>query len=46
MNFEEGLKVLIPAAGRGNRSGMQIPKTLQEVDGLPIIVHILRTVTL
>lgn len=46
VSYKEGLRVLIPAAGKGSRSGMRIPKTLKEVDGLPIIVRILRAVTL
>ena len=44
MSNKAELKVLIPAAGKSNRSGMRIPKTLKELDGIPIIVRILRTV--
>ncbi len=35
-------KVLIPAAGEGKRTGLSFPKTLFPVEGVPIIVIILR----
>src|SRR5262245_45289890 len=38
------LRVVIPAAGRGSRSGMSLPKTLRVVDGAPILVRILDAV--
>ena len=36
----ENINVLIPAAGKGSRSGLTIPKSLQEVNGIPIIVRL------
>ena len=44
MNQSSHLKVLIPVGGKGSRSGMTRPKTLAKVDGVPIIVQLLRTV--
>ena len=38
------LRVVVPAAGRGSRSGMSLPKTLRVVDGVPILVRILDAV--
>ncbi len=38
------LRVVVPAAGRGSRSGMSLPKTLRVVDGTPILVRILDAV--
>lgn len=37
-------KVLIPAAGKGARAGLDFPKTLFPIAGIPIIVIILRRV--
>lgn len=37
------LRIIIPAAGKGARSGLSFPKTLQIVDGLPILVRLLDT---
>lgn len=37
-------RVVIPAAGKGSRSGMSLPKTLRAVDGVPILVRILDAV--
>ena len=34
------IKVLIPAAGKGTRANLPYPKTLYEVDGKPILLHI------
>ena len=34
------IKVVIPAAGKGSRSGLAIPKSLQKVGGIPIIIRI------
>jgi len=34
------INVLIPAAGRGSRSGLSIPKSLKEINGIPIIIRI------
>lgn len=34
------INVLIPAAGKGSRSGLSIPKSLQEINGIPIIIKI------
>ena len=34
------LKVVIPAAGKGSRSGLAIPKSLQKVGDKPIIIRI------
>lgn len=36
------LRAIIPAAGKGTRSGLPFPKTLQEVDGSPILVRLLK----
>lgn len=36
------IHAVIPAAGKGTRSGLDVPKTLQTVDGMPILVRILR----
>lgn len=36
------IHALIPAAGKGSRSGLDFPKTLQTVDGVPILVRLLR----
>lgn len=36
----EKINVLIPAAGKGSRSKLNIPKSLQEVNGIPIIVRL------
>lgn len=36
----EKFNVLIPAAGKGSRSKLTIPKSLQEVNGIPIIVRL------
>jgi bifunctional N-acetylglucosamine-1-phosphate-uridyltransferase/glucosamine-1-phosphate-acetyltransferase GlmU-like protein len=38
------LKVLIPAAGKGERSGLSYPKTLKIFDGIPILIRTLQTV--
>lgn len=38
------LRVVVPAAGKGSRSGMSLPKTLRVVDGVPILVRILDAV--
>jgi bifunctional UDP-N-acetylglucosamine pyrophosphorylase/glucosamine-1-phosphate N-acetyltransferase len=38
------LRVVVPAAGKGSRSGMSLPKTLRAVDGVPILVRILDAV--
>jgi bifunctional UDP-N-acetylglucosamine pyrophosphorylase/glucosamine-1-phosphate N-acetyltransferase len=35
-----GLKVLIPAAGKGSRAGLPFPKTLFPIQGKPILVRI------
>ena len=35
------IKVLIPAAGKGTRSGLSYPKTLFKIKGIPIIIKIL-----
>ena len=37
-------KVLVPAAGKGERAGLDFPKTLFPIEGVPIIVIILRSV--
>lgn len=37
------IRVVIPAAGRGSRSGLAIPKALYRIDGVPILVSLLRT---
>lgn len=39
-----GIKVLIAAAGRGTRAGLPYPKTLYPVQGVPILVRLLRAV--
>lgn len=39
------LKVLIPAAGKGTRSGLSYPKTLKIFDGIPILIRLLQTVS-
>lgn len=36
-------RVLIPAAGRGSRSGLSYPKSLYRIDGVPILIRICRT---
>ena len=36
----KNINVLIPAAGKGSRTGLTIPKSLQEVNGIPIIVRL------
>ena len=36
------IRAVIPAAGKGTRSGLPFPKTLQPVDGIPILVRIMR----
>ena len=41
MTFTNKINVLIPAAGRGTRSGLDYPKTLYKVDGKEILLHIL-----
>ncbi len=38
------VRVVVPAAGKGSRSGMSLPKTLRVVDGVPILVRILDAV--
>lgn len=35
------LRIIIPAAGKGTRSGLPFPKTLQIVDGSPILIRLL-----
>jgi len=39
------MKVLIPAAGKGKRSGLSYPKTLKVFDGVPLLIRTLRTVS-
>ena len=39
------LKVIIPAAGKGKRSGLSYPKTLQIFDGIPILIRTLQAVS-
>jgi len=39
------LKVVIPAAGKGSRSGLSYPKTLKVFNGVPILIRTLRTVS-
>tara|TARA_B100000886_G_C20386446_1_gene476276 strand:+ start:73 stop:801 length:729 start_codon:yes stop_codon:yes gene_type:complete len=41
MTFTNKINVLIPAAGRGSRSGLNYPKTLYKVDGKEILLYIL-----
>ena len=41
MTFTNRINILIPAAGRGSRSGLNYPKTLYKVDGKEILLHIL-----
>jgi bifunctional UDP-N-acetylglucosamine pyrophosphorylase / glucosamine-1-phosphate N-acetyltransferase len=36
------LKVLIAAAGRGSRAGLPYPKTLFQVRGKPILIHLMK----
>jgi bifunctional UDP-N-acetylglucosamine pyrophosphorylase/glucosamine-1-phosphate N-acetyltransferase len=40
----DALKVVIAAAGAGRRAGLPYPKTLHPVEGVPILVRILRLV--
>ena len=40
------LSVLIPAAGKGKRSGLSYPKTLYEINGKPILIHIFDLINL
>lgn len=35
--------VLIPAAGRGSRSGLNFPKCLYRIEDVPILVRIIRS---
>jgi bifunctional UDP-N-acetylglucosamine pyrophosphorylase/glucosamine-1-phosphate N-acetyltransferase len=35
-------RVVIPAAGKGSRSGLSYPKTLYRLDGVPILIRICR----
>ena len=37
------IRAIVPAAGKGTRSGLCIPKTLQLIDGKPILVRILHS---
>jgi len=37
------IRAIIPAAGKGTRSGLSTPKTLQLVDGTPILIRILNS---
>ena len=39
--YKPKVNVLIPAAGEGKRSGLSYPKTLYEIEGKPILLHIL-----
>ncbi len=38
---KNSIKVIIPTAGKGTRSGLNYPKTLYKVDGKEILLHIL-----
>ena len=38
---KNNIKVIIPAAGKGTRSGLDYPKTLYKVEGKEILLHIL-----
>ena len=38
------MKAIIPAAGKGVRSGLTYPKTLKKFDGVPILIRTLRAV--
>ncbi len=42
MNTEKKYRVVIPAAGKGSRSGLSYPKTLYRLGGVPILVRICR----
>ncbi len=35
-------KLLIPAAGKGKRSGLDYPKCLHRIDDVPIIIHLIK----
>lgn len=39
------MRCVVAAAGRGSRSGLQVPKTLALADGKPIIVRLLATLS-
>ena len=39
--YQNNLYALIPAAGKGNRSGLNYPKTLFKINDKPILIHIL-----
>jgi len=38
------MKAIIPAAGKGSRSGLSYPKTLKLFNGVPILIRVLRSV--
>ncbi len=42
MNQTSSFRVIIPAAGKGSRSGLSYPKTLYPLGGVPILVRICR----
>jgi bifunctional UDP-N-acetylglucosamine pyrophosphorylase/glucosamine-1-phosphate N-acetyltransferase len=42
MDKASRLRAVIPAAGKGTRSGLSYPKTLYKLDGIPILVRICR----
>ena len=39
----QNIKVLIAAAGKGSRSGLNYPKTLYKIDNTPILIKIIKT---
>lgn len=39
------MRVLIPAAGRGKRSGLTFPKGLYRINGVPIIINVCKKLT-
>ncbi len=43
-DFNQKIRVVIPAAGIGKRTGLSYPKCLFEVNDKPIIIHILEKI--
>lgn len=42
MNNNNSIRVVVPAAGRSSRSGLDYPKTLYRLNGVPILIKLLR----